>query len=108
MKMPNIKLVSLYTGIAFGIIFLVFTLIKYRKVPEFQEITAIILACIGVVIGIDLGYVVLTVDDGGLGKLSEYRDRIALGAIAVIWTAMDSAVKTCKQAIKHIESKQSS
>lgn len=101
-KMPSIKLVSLYVGIAFGIFFLGFTGVKYRKFPEFVEIAAIILSCIGAVIGIDLGYVVLTVDDGGLGKLAEYRVQITLGAFAVIWTAINSIVKTCQQAIKSI------
>lgn len=103
--MLSIKLASLYIGITFGIFFLVFSLIKYRKVPELPEISAIILSCIGAVIGIDLGYVVLTIDDSGLGKLVEYRTQITLGAFAVIWTAISSIIKTCKQVIKkYIES----
>ena len=102
--MPSLNLIGLYAGMGFGGAFLVYTLIKYRKVPEFLEIAIVILSCTGVVIGLHLGYVASTIPDVELGKLVEHRVPVVLGALAVIWTSIGSIYKTCKQSIEAIRS----
>ena len=97
--MFDINLVSLYVGLFFGSCFLIFTLLKYRKAPEFINVATIILSCAGVVLGVHLLYVATTISVGDLGKLANHRVPIVLGALAVIWISTESIIKTCKQSI---------
>lgn len=100
--MINLNLASLYVGLVFSGCFLAFVLIRYRKAPEFLDMAIMILSCTGVVVGVHLGYVALTITDGELGKLADHRVPIVLGALAVIWTSIGSIFKTCKQSIESI------
>lgn len=100
----DLNLLGLYIGLLFGFIFFIFVLLKYRKTPDFLEIAVLILSCTGVIIGIHLGYIASTIPDTELGKLSEHRIPIVLGALAVTWTSIDSIYKTCKQSIERIKS----
>lgn len=102
--MPSLNLIGLYVGLAFGALFLLFVLSKYRKAPEFLDIAIIILSCTGVVIGVHLGYVASTIPEAELGKLAEHRVPVVLGALAVIWTSVGSIFKTCQQSIEAMKS----
>jgi len=101
MKSPN--LIGLYVGLVVGALFLAYSLVKYKKAPEYTDMAVIILSCAGAIVGLDLGYVVVTIDDVGLGKLAEHRLPVVLGALAVVWTAVTSLCRTCKQAIASIK-----
>ena len=100
--MFDINLISLYVGLFFGGCFLIFTLARYRKAPEFINMATIILSCAGVVLGAHLLYVAITISLSDLGKLANHRVPIVLGALAVIWISAESIVKTYKQSIKAI------
>ncbi len=102
--MLNLNLVGLYIGMLIGGCFLLFAIIRYKKVPEFLEIVVIILSCTGVVIGLHLGFVASTIPDKELGKLATHRVPVVLGALAVIWTSIGSIYKTCKQSIDNLTS----
>lgn len=99
----NPNLLGLYIGLAVGLIFALFTLIRHRKAPEFTAVAVIILSTAGAIVGVHLGYVVLTIDDKGLGELAQHRLPVILGALAVVWTALGSLCKTCSQALSDIE-----
>ena len=90
------------SGYFFGSGFLIFTLIKYRKAPEFINVATIILSCAGVVLGVHLLYVATTISISDLGKLANHRVPIVLGALAVIWISTESTIKTCRQSIEAI------
>lgn len=98
----NPTLAGLYIGISIGFMFLGYSLIKYRKAPDFMQIAVIILSCCGAIVGLDLGYIGLTVDNSSLGELASQRVPVVLGALAVIWTAIETLVKTCKQSIEKV------
>ncbi|MGF1831591.1 hypothetical protein L4D04_21015 [Photobacterium angustum] len=92
---PNI--VGLYIGLALGLLFLVYMLVRHQKAPEFMQVAIIILSATGAVMGIHLGYMALTVADAVLGGFSDQRVAIVLGALAVTWTAIETTINTFKQ-----------
>jgi hypothetical protein len=98
--MNDLSLVGLYVGLFVGLIFLIYTLLKYKKAPEYLHVAVIILSCAGIVMGLHLGYLALTVQERDLGQIASHRIPIVLGALAVIWTAIDSVVKTFKQSLR--------
>jgi len=92
---PN--LVGIYVGLCVGLTFVVFSLWKVKKAPDFTATAVIILSCAGAVVGLHLGYVAVTIEDSKLGQLAQHRLPVILGALAVVWTAVGSLHKTWTQ-----------
>lgn len=92
----NPNLIGLYVGAAASLIFLAFSFFYYKKVPALNQVAVVLLAWAGAVVGAHLGYFALTADDVALGKLSDQRISIFLGALAVVWTAAESFFTSLK------------
>ena len=92
----NPNLIGLYVGAAASLIFLAFSFFYYKKVPTLNQVAVVLLAWAGAVVGAHLGYFALTADDVALGKLSDQRISIFLGALAVVWTASESFFTSLK------------
>jgi len=101
--LPDANLVGLYFVIILGICFITYTIIKYKNTPELNDIVIIILSCVGIIVGLDLGYFILATDEKILGLLSKYRLPIALGSLSIVWTSIDSIKKTWSLSIKNIK-----
>lgn len=95
--MDKVNLFALYIGLFAGVIFLLvaFTRKNTRR-PELNHLVVVVLATTGAMVGVHLGYLVLTLEDNALGELSSQRIPIALGALAVIWTSVETLVNTFK------------
>ena len=92
-------LACLYVSLVFASTFVAYTLLKHKRVPEYTDMAIIILSSSAAVVALELGCMVLTVDDTGLGNLAQYRLPVVLGALAIFWTAIGSLGKTCRQAL---------
>ena len=82
-------IMGVYCGLTFCIPYLVIHAFR-KNPPSFNEIAVIILSCVGGLVGIDFGYVVMTATATYLGNLETRRLPMMLGAIAVIWTSIES------------------
>ena len=91
------NLFGLYIGLAIGLIYVLSFLLRHKKAPEFMQVVVVILSCTGAVLGVDLGYLSLTVDEASFGDFADQRVPIVLGALAVTWTAIETLIKTFKQ-----------
>lgn len=92
----NPNLIALYVGAAASLVFLAFSYFYCKKVPALNQVAVVLLAWAGAVVGAHLGYLALTADDLALGKLSDQRIPIFLGALAVVWTAAESFFTSLK------------
>lgn len=92
--MPNLKMAALYIGVCVGLFFFLYNLITKKKSPLFNQVAVVILSTTGAVIGFNLLYISLTVEDKFLGQLAEQRLPILLGALAVVWTAVETLLAT--------------
>jgi len=92
----NPNLLALYVGAAASFIFLTFSFFYYKKVPSLNQVAVVLLAWAGAVVGAHLGYFALTAEDVSLGRLSDQRISIFLGALAVVWTAAESFFTSLK------------
>ncbi|MDI1258993.1 hypothetical protein [Aquabacterium sp.] len=101
--MSNPNLVGLYIGTAAGALFFIYSYFACNKVPELNQVAVVLLAWTGAVVGFHLGYIALTADDLTLGKLSDQRVAIVLGALAVVWTAAESFFASIKAVKAQIE-----
>lgn len=101
--MNNPNLISLYVGTAAGALFFAYSYFVCKKVPELNQVAVVLLAWTGAVVGFHLGYIALTADDSSLGKLSDQRVAIVLGALAVVWTAAESFFASIKAVKVQIE-----
>ena len=92
----NPNLVGLYIGALASLIFFAFSFFICKKVPSLNQVAVVLLAWAGAVVGTHLGYFALTADDSALGKLADQRISIFLGALAVVWTALESFFQSVK------------
>ena len=92
----NPNLIGLYAGAAASLIFLVTSYFKYKKIPSLNQTVMVLLAWVGAVVGIHLGYLALIAEDTALGDLADQRVAVFLGALAVVWTAAESFFTSIK------------
>jgi hypothetical protein len=90
--MNNANLAGLYVGVAGGVLFILYGWLVCKSIPTLNQVTVVILSLTGAVVGIHLGYVALSAEDDALGVLKDQRVAVALGALAVIWTAVESFI----------------
>ena len=89
-KEPTV--LGVYIGIACCIPYIVIHVLR-KNPPKFNHIAVIILSCVGGVVGINFGYIVLNADLQYLGNLKDHRLPMILGSLAVVWTSIESIVK---------------
>ena len=77
--MEKINLLSLYAGLVIGGVFCGYALCRSREAPKLNQLIIVILSSAAVAVGINLGYLSLTLEDTFLGKLAE--DRYHSGCI---------------------------
>ena len=92
----NPNLIGLYAGALASLIFLLVSYFKYKKVPSLNQIAVVLLAWVGAVVGLHLGYLSLVAEDTALGELADQRVAVFLGALAVVWTAAESFFTSIK------------
>lgn len=93
----NASLIGLYIGIGGAILFMIYSIFWLKKVPTLNQVAVVLLACTGAIVGLNLGYLGLTVDDSQLGILKDQRVAVVLGALAVIWTSAESIFNTVRE-----------
>jgi ABC-type Fe3+-siderophore transport system permease subunit len=84
-------------GVCIGILAgAAFVIICWRRqvAPNFSHMAVIVLSCVGAVVSIHFGYVVLKTPKEQLGLFQEQRLPMILGALAVIWVSVESVIKT--------------
>lgn len=94
----NPNFVGLYAGAIAAAAFFSFCFLKYKKAPTLNQVVVVSLACAGAVAGIYLGYLSLVAKDDEIGKLADQRLVVFLGALAVVWTAVESIATSIKSA----------
>ncbi|NJN36911.1 MAG: hypothetical protein HC794_07460 [Nitrospiraceae bacterium] len=82
---------GIYIGLFLVVLFLGIHA-RRKSVPKFSEAVMIVLGTVGVVIGLDFGYLVLALKDQLIEPLADHRVRMLLGAMAVVWTSCESLV----------------
>ena len=92
--MEKINLLSLNAGLVIGGVFCGYALCRSREAPKLNQLIIVILSSAAVAVGINLGYLSLTLEDTFLGKLAEQRIAITLGALAVVWTSGETLLST--------------
>ncbi|MES9857815.1 MAG: hypothetical protein ABW166_14620 [Sedimenticola sp.] len=83
-----------YLGLALGVLFLLYIVLIKRHIPNYMRIIVVFLAATGAVMGIDLGYAAITLPADQLGDLANHRVEIILGAMAVMWTTLETLYRT--------------
>lgn len=87
--MINTTTLGIYLGIIVSIIYLIINLRKKKK-PNLSHVAVIILSATAITVSFDLGKVALFATTDDLGILREQRVPMVLGAIAVVWTSIES------------------
>src|SRR5919206_927475 len=83
-------------GVCIGILAgAVFLIICWRRqvAPNFSHMAVILLSCVGAVVSIQFGYIVLKTPKEQLGLFQEQRLPMILGALAVVWVSVESIIK---------------
>jgi len=91
-----IELIDLYIGGVAGLFYFSYGLFFVKKVPTLTQVVIVILSWAGAVMGIKLGIIAFTATDTDLGLMKSQRIIIAIGALAVIWTAGQSFISEVK------------
>lgn len=86
----------IYFSLIGGFIFVLFSLLKAKRLPNLTDLFTVMLSLAAAYSGIDLCYLVL---DGTktLGGFSDQKLIIILGGIAVFWVSLLSIISSCKQ-----------
>ena len=90
-------------GVAVGLfVVFCFLLLHFRRKipPKLNQVFVLLLACVGGTVGFDFGYTVKNADSKYLGNLNEQRLIMVIGAVAVVWVALESMVEIFLRAIK--------
>lgn len=87
--MINSTTLGIYLGIACSVVYLIFHAIKKKK-PNLSHVAVIILSATAITVSLELGKVALMASTDELGILKEQRVPMVLGAIAVVWTSIES------------------
>ncbi|HEX8129832.1 MAG TPA: hypothetical protein VF527_12080 [Pyrinomonadaceae bacterium] len=79
-------------GILAGVVFLIICL-KRQVAPNFSHMAVIVLSCVGAIVSIHFGYIVIKTPKEQLGLFQEQRLPMILGALAVVWVSIESVIK---------------
>jgi hypothetical protein len=94
------KVIGIYIGLVLTLIFLLLH-IPFRKRPVFDSIAVLMLACAGVSMAFDCGYITLTASEGDLGVLADYRFPMILGVLAWLFLSVTKIWETFYQLLTY-------
>ena len=94
--MNIINQIDLYIGALAGLLYFSYGAFYTKNVPSLTQVVIVILSWAGAVAGVKLGYISFTATDLELGVMKSQRLIIAIGSLAVIWTAGHSFISELK------------
>ncbi len=93
----TIQKIGLILGAVLAIVYTCIVFYKKNK-PDLPQIITIIMASVGLMTGIFLGYTAIIYDDIALGELSEHRLPVFVGGIAILYISVDGIVRCFRKA----------
>lgn len=94
-------------GVVVGVLFaVVYLLLIFRQKlkPSLSQLAVILLSCVAATSGLSYGFTVFKTTKEQLGLLGEHRLSMILGALAVIYTAIEEIIKIYYPLLRHTES----
>jgi hypothetical protein len=86
-------LISLCSGIAIAVVFLVLYLLKKRSPPDFLDFIGVIFSVVGTFMGFEFGRIALLAAPRQLGLLANHKVFMVIGALAIIWYSVHNGIR---------------
>ena len=94
----TIHTIGLILGTVLIIIYCIVCFYQKKK-PDLSQIITIIMASVGLVTGIFLGYTAILYDNTALGELSEHRLPVFVGGVAILYVSVDGIFRCFRKSI---------
>lgn len=92
-------IIGVCVGILFGTAYLIVCFSR-KVAPNFNQFAVIVLSCVGAMVSIQFGYIVLKTPKEQLGPFQDQRLPMSLGALAIIWISVEAIIKIYLPLIK--------